>query len=660
MAASPSKKKCLSGLNDISSLSSSGDHCFLISLPNELLVSILSYLSARDKLYIRLTCRRLYSLLSDSLFWTTISWRDYFPLKHEKAMKCALRLGSASLTKLNVFSCGPIALSKFKSTLASCSLLKSVVLVGFTVSQPQIASLLLSTSLRNLEVEILEKESKQTVETLTQSQLISVVLHIHQAPNITILTKVWSDAGYSPSDMTLCIRHDSGMYITGFQFALVNLLDGLPLCSHKARLAVGYSNIHTYMRQATMQPFCEISNGKSGFKFSLLCCKELGLSTYRCMLSLTRPNATSANYTAACMHKSSLKYNQSVPQDVGLIENITELCLANQMELSSHHLTQIAVNCPHLIRLNIQKCTSSLLDLSGLSSVVTHCHNLQGINLGHIHHQQVEDIVKFWGMLAKLKQLTHLRICYCLVCSGRAVPQGRSASFVAGSHPSRVSCFTSHSPDTEVLRAIIRKLTTVDALELICYRSVCVQDDTTAFKTLSYFKSVRHLRLEGSPHKVSALEEILSPLQLSTLHISTSSLESLIVPSNPACYQTLQKISIIAPTSEVIISRDIASALTSRKQLTHIYMAVAFNSPDAITILVNKSPNLMEFFLTGKMTHTRSSVKQLERSVNSELMQKKVRHKVALYVRVVFNTIQIVEDAIAFTELSSMWGVSIH
>ena len=125
-------------------------------------------------------------------------------------------------------------------------------------------------------------------------------------------------------------------------------------------------------------------------------------------------------------------------------------------------------------------------------------------------------------------------------------------------------------------------------------------------------------------------------------------------------YQTLQKVSIIASTSEVVINRDIASALTSRKQLTHIYMAATFNSPDAITILVHESPSLMEFFLTGQMTHTRSSVKQLERSVNSELMQKKVRHKVVLYVRIVVNTVQIVEDAIAFSELSSVWGTSVH
>ena len=651
MAAPLSKKKCLGGLNDICFLSSSGDHRCLTSLPNELLVSILSYLSARDKLCVRSTCRRLHSLLSDSLFWTTISWRDYFPLKHEKSMKCALQLGKTSLTKLNIFSCGSIALSKFKSTLSTCTLLKSIVLIGFAVSQPQITSLLLSISLRNLEVEILGKESKQIVETLAPSQLVSVVLHVRQTPNITILTKVWSDAGYSPSDVTLRICHKSEIYLTIFQYTLVNLLDSLPQCSHKARLAVGYSSIHTYIRQATMQPFCEISNGKSGFEFSLLGCKELGLSTHSCMLALTRPNATSGSYSAACMHKSSL--NQRISQDVGLIENITELCLANQMELSSHHLTHIAVNCPHLIRLNIHKCTSSLLDLSGLSSVVTHCHNLQGINLGHIHHQQVEDIVKLWGILAKLKHLTHLYFCYCLVCLGRAVPQGRSASFVAGSHPSRVSRLTPHSPDTEVLRGIIRKFTTIDALELACYRSVCIQDDTTAFKTLSYFKSIRHLRLEGSPHKVSALEELISPLQLSTLHI-TSSLESLKFPSNPAFYQTLQKISMIAPTSEVVISRDIASALTSRKQLTHIYMAATFNSPDAITILVHESPSLMECFLTGRIPHTRSSVKQLERSVNSELKQKKVRHKVVLYVRGVYPT-DIVEDAIAFTELSSMW-----
>lgn len=661
MTTPPLKKVCLTEPN-LFNTQIRNDHCYLTTLPSELLVVILSFLPVREKLHVRLTCHRLYALLTDSIFWKNVVWRDYFPPREEKALKSALQLGAASLTMLSIFSCGTIALSRFKNALASCTQLQSVVLIGFTVSRQQITALLSSTSsTRTLEVEVLEKDSNPIIEVLAQSQVVSVVLHICQTPNITLLTKTWSVSGYSPADMKICVQYNSGTSIAYFQFALVNILTGLPPCSHKARLAVGYSSIHTYIRPATMQPFCEIFNKKSSFEFSVLGCKELGLSTSY-MLSLARPSIVSEQYTAAYVQSTCRTFlDQTVPQGTSFLENITELCLANLHELSSHHLTLIAINCSHLVRLNIQKCTKSLSDLSGLSSIASHCHNLQGISFDCIHYCEVECVVRLWEILAKLKHLSHLCFCYCMVSSCKTLSQQHHVTNSVTPHvQSRVSRIISQKSDVAALQAFIRKLSTVDTLELTCHVPG-VQDDRTTFQILSCFRSLQYLRLESSPHKVDVLNEIFPSLRLSSIHINTGARHPLNMPSNPACYQNLQKVAIIAHLFPqfVVINQSIASALTSAKKLTHIYIAASFNTPDAITTLICESPCLIEFTLTGMVecaSLTRKTVKRFEKSVKTELTKRKIRHQVVLYVQMwPVSVSQIMNKAMCLTELSSLW-----
>ena len=632
------------------------NHCFLISLPSELLVIILSFLCARDKFYVSLTCHHLYFLLSDPIFWKSIVWRDYFPPREEKALKYVIHLGISSLTKLSIFSCGTVAISRFRSVFESCSHLESITLVGFMLSQSQVAGLLLSASAKYLEIEIPEKECKQITEIVAASQLTSVVLHIGRAPNIAMLAKMWSDAGYCPSDMTLCCRYNSGVSIDDVQFALVKVLDSLRPCDHKARLAVGYSSIHTHIKQAAMQPFCEIVSNNLGFKISQVSCDELGLTKH--MLSLTRSDFKSRSYSAGYVHNiRQILPGHSIPQDITLLENITELCLANLQELSSYHLTLIANSCHHLVRLNIQKCTKSLLDLTGLSDIISHCHNLNGVNFDFIHHHEVECVIKLWEVLSISKHLSHLRFCYCMVCISKVAPQYATPDRVH----SRVSRIVQQARDVEVLQASIKRLTTVDTLELTCHVPR-IQDDHTTFQILSCFQQVHHLQLEGSPHKTDVLNQIFPLLRLSSIHIHTDTRHLLKMPSDPTCFQSLQKIVIMAPLfpKAIMINQSITSALTAAKKLTHIYIASCFDSPHAITTLIFESPRLVDFYLTGKMEcasfTSQSSVKKLEKAVKSELSKKKVRHQVSLYVQTwPTNVSQSINDALYFTELSSAW-----
>jgi hypothetical protein len=568
-----------------------------------------------------------------------------------------MHLGIPSLTTLSIFSGGTVALSRFRNVIESCSRLESITLIGFTLSQSQVAAVLLPASAKYLEIEIAEKECKQIVESLAASQLSSVVLHISQASYIAVLAKTWSSAGYFPLDMTLCCRYNSGVSVDGIQFALVELIDSLRPCNHKVRLAVGYSSIHTHIKRATMQPFCEIVGDNLGFKISRLSCIELGLTTH--MLSLTRKNVMSRSYSAAYVIQNvrQILPSQGIPQDIKLLMNITELYLTNLQELASIHLTVIANSCCQLVRLNIQRCTKALLDLSGLSDIISHCHNLNGMNFDLIHHHEVECVIKLWEILSISKHLSHLRFCNCMVCVSKMAPHCATPDRVH----SRTSRIVRQAHDVEVLQASIRKLTTVDTLELTCHVPR-IQDDHTTFQILSCFQLVRHLQLEGSPQTTDVLNQIFPLLRLSSIHIHTGTRHLLKMPSNSACFQSLQKIAVLAPLfpKAIMINQSIASALTAANKLTHIYIAACFNSPHAITTLIVKSPRLVDFYLTGKVecasVTSRSSVKKLEKAVKCELSKKKVRHQVILYVQAwPNNVLHSISDALSLTELSSAW-----
>lgn len=84
----------------------------------------------------------------------------------------------------------------------------------------------------------------------------------------------------------------------------------------------------------------------------------------------------------------------------------------------SYHLEQLAVQCPNLERLNLQKNVYCLQDLQGLHAIVSTCQNLEGLNLVGISASQVESFQLLWELLSSLKKLTHLATDLCMLKSG--------------------------------------------------------------------------------------------------------------------------------------------------------------------------------------------------------------------------------------------------
>ena len=64
------------------------------------------------------------------------------------------------------------------------------------------------------------------------------------------------------------------------------------------------------------------------------------------------------------------------------------------------HLKQLAVVCPNLEQLNLQKKFNCLKDLEGLHAIVHSCQNLESLNLAGISVSSLESYLLLWELLS--------------------------------------------------------------------------------------------------------------------------------------------------------------------------------------------------------------------------------------------------------------------
>ena len=114
----------------------------LCTLPPDVILNVTIFLSARDKLALRLTCRSLYSTLSTPTAWRQVHW-IYYNRKERNALKSILKLAQTVVEE--VILTGPIVESPL-TELYRCKQLRKVS--GFKFTPAQLSKLM--SSLPNL------------------------------------------------------------------------------------------------------------------------------------------------------------------------------------------------------------------------------------------------------------------------------------------------------------------------------------------------------------------------------------------------------------------------------------------------------------------------------------------------------------------------------
>ena len=249
----------------------------------------------------------------------------------------------------------------------------------------------------------------------------------------------------------------------------------------------------------------------------------------------------------------------------------TDFDLSNCDTLHSGHLEQLAVACPNLQRLNLQKSNGCLERLQGLKAIANHCDNLQGLNLLYIPVSKVEDHILFWEILSNIK-LTHLAVEFCFLKLENYINKVR-------------------------LICLYQICLTIRGIQCGFHHECSTNEDTSI---LCHFPSLNYCYLRSSCGL--STDVINSCKELKCFAIKDFNYNGLSLNMHRTC--SLQQLCIDSFYTH--ITDDFMIKISAHGGLVHVVMGVKSFTGDGMLSLVRNSPKLITLHLCGHQLDKRA------------------------------------------------------
>ena len=231
-------------------------------------------------------------------------------------------------------------------------------------------------------------------------------------------------------------------------------------------------------------------------------------------------------------------------------------------------MEQLAIACPNLYALCLQKCFHCLESLQGLQAIASHCRNLQILDLLGVHVSKVEDHIIMWEILSNMK-LTELKVESCLL-----KPKCASKKMLIGLYK---KCWS------------ITKMNVFYACH--CHQSFFNRGQGALM--LSYFPSLNCCQAELTSSLPTIVQDFTNNCkELRVIHVRQYEQPlSLCATYN----QNLEQLYIYSPQTDV--SDDFITSVSAHGGLVRVFMKVKSLTVEGITSLVRNSPKLTALFL---------------------------------------------------------------
>ena len=294
-----------------------------------------------------------------------------------------------------------------------------------------------------------------------------------------------------------------------------------------------------------------------------------------------------------------------------IVTSLTELDLSGY----PYNLVQMIVACPLLRRLNLKD--NLALGLQDLHMIANCCLNLEGLNLTNVPIPCVmssNSLIDVWEILSNMKKLAYLSM---------------DARYL-------VSCF---SDVPQELESLFEKCTTLRALEL------SKAGFTNHYELLSHFPSLEYCRLTSSSLK--CVQNILTACKgLKYFCCYTIPPQSLL---RQAHVNNLQQLCILSEWTDLDFK--FMEAVSAHGGLIHVVFIVNSVNFNGIITLINNSPNLLTC-LFGLPVKKQQYCKWL----NTELAERFGRRKLFISAQQA-NCRRVVEDLewLQNTDLLTLW-----
>ena len=338
-------------------------------LPNEVLFQVVSSLDLDSILNFRRTCCRFYSIASDPLLWTNITWNSNSMSSNLKNLKVALNISKKHLLNLSLTSFGsPLHFSKILHPIPAYKCLHSISLTNFKCTTGQMKAVLKLPAL----IELHMYNSKECVifEAVAASKSQLKILSI---PQHSYCFRDWAGAGYNPPDMRVFLTVGGISAISSLLHdAKLNYPSLLPV-QHEARLGF-YRHALEFVSLPSI-PIAQICYNSPNMKPFVKCL--LSDDIFPSSVALIEDSIGSNIFSGAISFPGDIR---RVHLDISTT-CITTLHLNRQSILTSAHLEVIAVSCPNLLHLDLRNIGGSLNDLKGLHAIALACSKLQSLNV---------------------------------------------------------------------------------------------------------------------------------------------------------------------------------------------------------------------------------------------------------------------------------------
>ena len=615
----------------------------LLSLPNEVLVKIISFLpETLDRLTLRYVCRKLREVSLTPSLWRVFVWADC-SCREEKRLynvmeTCGVHIKRLSFPQQLVI---PDALPIINGTT------QRLMKISGMVKVLQHCSNLTHLNLPSLDYsncfDDVDTQLKKTIEEMEHLEVLNIhcattfrpYLHLKtKLKELTVRTVIhskkdiegtqdWATNGFTPPNLNVVVLN--GSIFSAMERFKEFLLSAWPkwtsqvptghiAClklygSYKAPLNL-FQNVPMFQLQygeTVALPFVNPNSDEPIFRpgYAVPCAWHV-FDTWLLLTDHDDGNKTvhKAKYFSELSHTM-----YSIIRDHGqdnqlhlddFVTNLTELDLSR----SSYGVMQMVVNCPQLQRLNLKKRS---LRLEDLQLVATCCCNLQGLNLLGIRLQDVEA----WEILSNMK-LIYLSI--------------------------DISLFgNSLKANIQKLVALFAQCTTLQALELEKEEHGSPKSrNKNIHKLLAHFPSLEYCRISSPNIEQSDLAHDVLTLCKKLKYFYCSCSESVRLSLSSACNNSLQQLCISSKNTD--LDDSFMDTVSAHGGLIHVALFVNSLTTNGITTLIRNSPNLLTFGLCEQKQHKESYLESLSTSLCKKFAKRK------LFTVGLFGIIQKMED----------------
>ena len=612
---------------------------FLFNLPTELMVHVASFMTARDKVKLRYVSKRLRSVIETPSLWGEFVW-PYYHTGDEGCVNNVLKVCGQHVKRLSIHvSAGQDVLSYYDELDEDWSYFGAKP--GGRLRRPKLLEMLCKYCSDVLELSLIVELERAHIQWVLLRMKYLQKLDIHWCyDDIEQLLKVIGENNKNLKELVIrpvfVLKSKSRLYgdeeeeqynrypwvrywiSSGFvpqNVIITHFGAERDICSCWIMLNTTPDDTADSLKEycQDFQPPSSMPAGRTGcIKLYSRCKAPLNLCTFlpTFYLEFGRTHTTPVPYKklsdfgilglremlvmlidgiqcGKVVHKASfgggflanLLRNQKFKLNsiVSFLESVIEFDFLHSKNGGAKHLEQLALVCPNLQRLSLQKSLGCLKSLQGLRAIADSCRNLQGLNLLGIPVTEVECQVNLWQVLSDMKQLTHLAVDLCVLL------------------PS--------TNNKHILVSLFQKCRSLQALESksFCegYRSQFVYKSLVI---LSHFPSLVHCRIDvGRHHDAPDVKTIYPQLNklLDEAIISSKELQCLFFASefkqslSALCNHSLQQLYI--DSFRTSVPDTFMSAISAHGGLVHVVFNVRSVTVEGITVLVTNSPKLITF-----------------------------------------------------------------